>query len=606
MKMKDLLLVAINAKYIHTNLAVRYLKKSADHLDVDFLEMSINDSINRIMRHLLESKTLAYGFSSYIWNIELILKITELLKKARPKALIVLGGPEVSFESAKLLKKYPYIDCITTGSGESKLPQLISQLKAGSFFLMPGVYFSKQFKQQHIINEKPMINIEKQFTDKEFSSPYSEKELLSIKNRLIYYETMRGCPYRCSYCLSSLDKRLLLKPLKMVFAEIDLFFKVGVKQVKLVDRTFNCQPKRALEIFTYIISQANQILQTANEYLMGEKNQVSLPNFHFEMTGDSISPEMIKLLAKAPKGLIQFEIGVQTTYEKALKAIDRPINFEATKDHVKALLRAENIHIHLDLIAGLPYETYEIFAKSFNEVIRLQPDMLQLGFLKGLDGTKIKNEADKHNYEFSSFPPYEIINNAYISAEELYLLKDSETLLDRFYNSGFFSNTLKYLMFSKKLTTSFLTPFDFFSQFAKYWNSKGYFDKGISKESLYGILYQFLNETLADLSSLLSDCLVYDYLIHNQLKEPKFCDVDLLPKEAVFEFLKDDQNQHYLTEFKNWSPKKIVPHIKIVKFTKEFYEFLCPEALGECLQINQEQVLFSLLTKQGSMQIIYI
>ncbi len=595
--MKDLVLVAVNAKYIHTNLALRYLRETLNHLDVEFLEMSINDSLNRIISHLLKSKTLIYGFSSYIWNIDLILKITELLKRARPEALIILGGPEVSFDSEKFLKRHSFIDCVVTGSGELKLPLLMDALKANRLIAIEGIYFSDQLKEKFSksskvsINQKIEMNQVNDLSVIAFPSPYRIDELSALKNRIIYYETIRGCPYRCSYCLSSLETELLLKPLETVFAEIDVFFKAGVKQVKLVDRTFNCQPKRAIRIFKYIIEKAKE-----------NYGSDLRPNFHFEMTGDQISSEMIQCLSKAPKGLIQFEIGVQTTCEKTLKAIDRPINFEKTKTHVRELLKAKNIHIHLDLIAGLPYENFEIFEKSFNQVVALQPDMLQLGFLKGLKGTKIRNQAIKHDYEFSSFAPYEIIRNAYLTAEELYLLKDMEILVDRFYNSGFFSTTIKRLFFSKNK----INPFIFFKNFAKWWGAKGYFDIGISKESLYNYLYHFLNDCNFSFARLLFDCLVYDYYDHNRLKEPGFCKVQALAKEAIFDFLKDDKKRDlYLSEFSHWAPKKIYPQIKIIKLSCEFYQVFYPEEFIKT-QLNKDQQPYLLLTKQRSHKLILI
>lgn len=591
--MKDLLLVAINARYSHTNLATRYLRQALSPLEVQFLEVSINDSLNRILSHLLASETFVYGFSSYIWNIEMILKITELLKKSRPQAVILLGGPEVSFDSEKILEKHAFIDCIVTGNGELKLPQVMENLKASSLTRIAGVYFSKQLKERFPMSSHDQDIERKKWIEplmRDFSSPYEIDELSDLKNRIIYYETMRGCPYRCSYCLSSLDTKVVFKPLDIVFSEIDLFFKMALKQVKLVDRTFNCRPDRAIQIFEYIISQANKHGQGGR-----------LPNFHFEMTGDQISADMISCLSKAPKGLIQFEIGIQTTCEKTLKAIDRPINFEKSKKAVHKLLKMKNIHIHLDLIAGLPYESFDIFENSFNEVIALEPDMLQLGFLKGLKGTKIRNESLKHNYIFADFPPYEIVRNAYLTAEELYLLRDIETLLDRYYNSGFFMMTIKSLFFSAEG----LKPFRFLNDLAKWWGEKGYFDKGIAKENLSAILYYYLKEENL-LTPMLLDCLIYDHFFHNQLKEPEFCQVDALAKEAVFEFLKDQVNHPlYLAEFKNWPSKKIYSQIKIIKLSRAFYQSFFPEELIES-QKNDGREIFILLTKQGKSQLIYI
>lgn len=343
--------------------------------------------------------------------------------------------------------------------------------------------------------------------------------------------------------------------LDRVFAELDFFIEAGVKQVKLVDRTFNCDLGRAKAIFSYLIKQGGET------------------NFHFEMTGDLIDDEMIALLATAPSGLIQFEIGVQSTAPATLSAIGRKISVPRTEEHVKKLLEQQNIHIHLDLIAGLPFENYEIFKESFNQIIALEPDMLQLGFLKCLKGTRIREESDIHDYQYASFPPYEIISNKYISADKLYQLRQIEMLVDRYYNSGAFKNTLAFI-FTDRI---YGTPFDFFETFSYYWDSRGYYDVGKSKEQLYGILKDFFTDHQE--SQLLGEWLKFDFLNRN-LRLPADMSDTSPDKEWIFEFLKEPRNiETYLGEFSDLTPKKIYNQVKFQYFSEVFLSRLTGAAL---------------------------
>lgn len=542
--MKDLVLVAINAKYIHTNLAVRSLKAQQPGFDVEILEMSINDPLHRIVKLLLDQDTKRIGFSCYIWNMEIILKLAEVIKKAKPQVQIIFGGPEVSFDGAALLATHAFCDLIIQGEGEVKLQALLKNPDYNnqeSFSSIQGLCYRNQSGE---IIENPDAQ---PIPLNQFVFPYLNLNIGSLKNKIIYYETMRGCPFSCSYCLSSVKQGLNMLSLDRVFKELDFFIRAGVKQVKLVDRTFNCDMGRAKEIFSYLIKQGGET------------------NFHFEMTGDLIDEEMINLLKTAPPGLIQFEIGVQSTAATTLSAIGRKISVSRTEEHVKKLLAQQNIHIHLDLIAGLPYESYAVFKESFNQVIALNPDMLQLGFLKCLKGTRIRAESEMHHYDYASFPPYEIISNQYISAVELYQLRQIEVLVDRYFNSGAFKHSLAFI-FTAQI---YSTPFDFFEAFSFYWDSHGYYDVGKSKEQLFGILKEFFNDHLK--SEQIGEWLKFDFLSQGNLRLPTGM-IDASPdKEWIFEFLKDPHNiETYLEDFVTLAPKKIYTQVKFQYFSAGF------------------------------------
>jgi len=538
----DLVLVGINSKYIHTNLAVRSLKAQLPEFEVVIVELSINDSLQRIAQHLLNVETSLYGFSCYIWNMELVLKLAEIVKKARPQSKILFGGPEVSFDAPELLNSHPFIDLIIQGEAELKLRQLIAAGEdEGRVHQIPGLCFRSQTGEiKQTPDQKPL-------SMNSLAFPYSSDDLKMSGNRIIYYETMRGCPFSCSYCLSSTIQGVQMLPLERVFREMDVFIAAGIKQVKLVDRTFNCDIKRAKAIFRYLIARGGQT------------------NFHFEMTGDLIDDEMIEILKEAPSGLLQFEIGVQSTDPKALAAIGRKISLKETEENVRKLLANGNIHIHLDLIAGLPYESYDVFKVSFNRVMALHPDMLQLGFLKCLKGTRIRREENGHQYAYTQFPPYEIIANKYISSAELYRLRDIEVLVDRYYNSGCFGMSLAAALNQGP----FQTPFEFFEKFSEFWTAQGYYDVGKSREQLFEILLRFLQNH--GWTQHFRESVKFDMLCLGVMKLPDYLEDHGPDKEWVFEFLKEPANiERYLPDYRGLPAKKIYTRVKFQRFSSEF------------------------------------
>ncbi len=461
------LLCAVNAKYIHSNLAVRYLKKycesSIHHITLD--EFSINDSINNILKSLYLSDADIYGFSCYIWNIRMVLDICSSLRKAKPGAVIILGGPEVSYDPESVLSVNEFIDYLVVGEGEASFLELLDSLTSTEPELI-GIKGIAYRDGRNIIVNPPRPLIE------DLSHlPFPYKRFDDLNNRIVYYETSRGCPFNCQYCLSSTIHGVRFLPLERIKSDIRFFIEAGVRQVKLVDRTFNCDIDRAVTIMEYIIS------------LGGDTN------FHFELAADLINDSFLDTARKSPAGLFQFEIGVQSTNPLTLHAIDRTMNFDKVSSNVNKLVSYGNSHIHLDLIAGLPYEDMESFRKSFNDVYSLHPDMLQLGFLKLLKGSAIREASTAYGMEYHSFTPYEVINTHWLTYSELLLLKDVEQVLEQYHNSGRFRNTLPFLLQSTRAE-----PFGFFLKLADYWNRNSLFGSSRNINELYKILLHFIEE----------------------------------------------------------------------------------------------------------------
>mgnify|MGYP000846378496 CR=1 FL=1 len=487
-----ILLSAINAKYIHSNLAVRYLKKYCETQieGIDIAEFSINDNISSILKKLYCSDAGIYGFSCYIWNISMILDICGSLKKARPEAVIILGGPEVSYDAADLLSKFSFINYIVIGEGEAAMLDLLCFLTDGKGDLpeIPGIAYRSG---ESIVITQPRPDIP--YLD---VIPFPYESFDSLDNRIIYYETSRGCPFNCQYCLSSTIRGVRYLSMDRVRQDIKSFADAGIKQVKLVDRTFNCDLNRSIEIMQYII----------------DLNPSA--NFHFEIAADLIDERFLEIVEKAPDGMFQFEIGVQSTNPKTLSEIKRKMDFDKVSHNVARLLSFKNAHIHLDLIAGLPYEDMESFRKSFNDVYSLKPDMLQLGFLKLLKGSGIRRGCKNYRILHHDFPPYEVISTAWLSFKELLELKDIENMLEQYYNSGRFRHTLDFL-----LQAAEIEPFDFYRRLSEYWNQNGHFSSSNNVNEIYTILKCFAEDTLADRLdqeqfSLLNEYMKLDWLLY--------------------------------------------------------------------------------------------
>lgn len=538
------LLVAVNAKYIHTSLSVRTLKMYANADNVEIAEYTINERVSDILRSIFLKKADAVLFSCYIWNIEMCLEIAQMLKKVSPDTRIVFGGPEVSYDDCEYMKQYNFIDAIIRGEGEMTFKEWLEKGEC-----VDGITYRQG---DEIIRNKDRENIA------DLSSipfPYTAEDIEKNKGKLIYYESSRGCPFRCSYCLSSTTHNVRFRDTELVKAELMFFAEHNVRIVKFVDRTFNADRKRTAELVKFLIDNA--------------KNTT----FHFEIAADLINDELAELFRTAPKGLFQLEIGVQSTNDTTIKAIDRKTDFDKIKKTVNVLKGANGVHLHLDLIAGLPFENLDSFKKSFDDVFALRPDELQLGFLKLLRGTKIRREEQKYGYEYNSKPPYEILKNDFVSYDDILLLKGVEEVFEKYYNSGAFRETMEYLL--KKQ----VSPFELFEKLWLFYEKNGCNTVGQSRNSLYEILSHFCDE------ELFRDILKLDYFTYNKgVSTPKWslspCDKTLL--KGRFEILTEEFVAENLPEYVGILPKEIVKNIHFERFE---YDVLADCKKRKCIII---------------------
>ena len=446
------LFTAVNAKYVHTNIAVRYLKGYVKKhgIDAEFAEFTINETKDDVLKKLYMSYADVYGFSCYIWNIGFVLSVARNLKLLKPECKIILGGPEVSFDAEKLLEENPFIDIIVCGEGEKEILKI---LKNGNF-------------SEKAVYAKSFVSLD------ELDFPYTDGDLEAcVKGeKLIYYETSRGCPFSCSYCLSSVTDGVRYRSLDLVKAEIRKMAEAGALTIKFVDRTFNAERKRAAEIWEFCSK------------LPGKTK------YHFEIGADLLDKNSLGILKNVPPDKFLFEIGVQSTNPETLASVCRKTDMIKLIENIKELKKFGNIHLHLDLIAGLPYEDYHSFARSFNELFELKPDELQLGFLKFLKGSRIRKNAADFGGVYSFDAPYGVFYTDFISAEDIIKLKNIEDVFERYYNSGRFLNSIFYA------AQQFSSPFVFFEKLSEFFDQKGLIGQGVKRISLYELLYEFMSE----------------------------------------------------------------------------------------------------------------
>jgi radical SAM superfamily enzyme YgiQ (UPF0313 family) len=467
------LLIAINAKYEHEGPAVWYLKQACLNKGIParVLRFSINDSLQRIWAAIMEEQPDVAAFSCYIWNRELVIKLISDIKKARPGCSVIVGGPEVSYEGAEKDFFNCGADHVIKGEGESKLPRLLKAIEErDAGFRLPD-------------------DTEGACSETGYISPICPEYLSLIKDRIAYIESSRGCPYRCSYCLSSASRGFILYPPDEIEADIRKLVDAGAKVIKFVDRSFNVNEKHALAIWAIVRKFSGRNV-----------------TFHFEVNADILSDAQIESLLSMPAGLIQIEAGIQSVKHETLKEISRVMDVDKAVNNLKIIMGKGNIHVHTDLIAGLPFDDPESFKESFNRIYDIKAHHLQLGFLKLLHGTRIRLEAEKHGYKYREYPPYEVIENRYISAEEMLVLKGVEEMLDRTWNSGRLWFTLDYL------ADFFESPFDLYNDLALCFKEKGRLYQPISAENLFKLIREFsLSVAGIDLFTL-DSCLAADYV----------------------------------------------------------------------------------------------
>ncbi|MGI6536781.1 MAG: B12-binding domain-containing radical SAM protein [Caldicoprobacterales bacterium] len=532
----NIILTTLNSKYIHSNLALRVLRAYCrnKYPDIRIMEFTINDPLDHIISSLAAEKPQLLGFSCYIWNIRPTLDIISTIKKILPDCKILLGGPEVSYDGEELLYNNHLIDYIIKGEGEQTFYELLNSLTQGKDLEhVNGLIWRNEVR---IVTNQPRKLIELD------SVPFAYEEGLSgLKNKIIYYETSRGCPYRCQYCLSSTTGKVRFLTMDRVKQELAWFVRSGVSQVKLVDRTFNCNAERAKEIFRYLISLGGST------------------NFHFEMAGDLIDKEMLDVLKTAPVGLFQFEIGVQSTRDSTLSLIERKTNINKIREAVLNLIELDNIHIHLDLIAGLPDEDIYSMAQSVNHVLQMRPHRLQLGFLKLLKGSGLREKAEDYNYQYTDYPPYEVLCNHVLSFEELDLLKRIEKLIEIYYNSHRFEKSVAYL-----IDINNGDAYKVFKDMADYWYNKGLYRYSHSKISIYEHLLNYAKTLDSVQMYLFCQLLRFDFVRHEKPGkypeglEPPHNEIKEL-SSWLYKFLQNKENvEQYLPKWQDCTPKQIL------------------------------------------------
>ncbi len=559
-------LVAVNSKFIHSNLAVRYLKSYTKDMDYicDIMEFSINDREERVVEEILNEKPDVIGFSCYIWNINFIKKLSTLIKLIDDKIQILYGGPETSFNPVEFLEENVG-EYLIEGEGEETYRELIDliinvdniynntdesndncrdnvfNLNNENYKKIKGLYYNDN---GNIIygGKRPLMDM----NNIEF--PYSIED--NLENKIVYYEGSRGCPFNCKYCLSSTTHGVRFLDIERVLRELQFFIDKKVRLVKFVDRTFNCNKVFASTVWNYLIEKGEETC------------------FHFEVSADLFGEESLEILKKAPKGMFQFEVGVQTTNNEILKNINRNVEFATIKEKVLELNDLKNIKQHLDLIAGLPGEDFKSFRKSFNEVYEISPNELQLGFLKLLRGSQMREESEKWGMVYSPYPPYEVLKTNNICYDELIVLKKVEHMVDKYLNSGKFYNILNFFTSSDK----FIDIFEFFYELSRFYDSKGYFKRSINSTDYYYLFVEFNRTVNAGDEALLLDIIRYEYFSFNNTKwVPDFLrvEVDKTEERSIKEKIMEQHginsiNKISLFKF-NHDIKKIINDKVVVK-----------------------------------------
>lgn len=497
----------LNAKFIHTNIAIRYLKAYAEpEYQVELSEYTIKDPTMNIVTDLVQRKPDVIGFSCYIWNIEETIKVISMIKKINPSIQIVVGGPEVTYDVREWMEKVPQFDFIVIGEGEETFKKLLQQLDSDrDFKQVAGISYRTESGEIKLNPQAHKLDL------RELPSPYRfEEDIKHLGKRVTYIETSRGCPFSCQFCLSSIEVGVRYFDREKIKEDIRYLMKNGAKTIKFVDRTFNISRSYALEMFRFLI----------DEHLPGTV-------FQFEITADIMRPEVIEFLnQEAPAGLFRFEIGVQSTNDYTNELVMRKQNFEKLTRTVTMVKEGQKIDQHLDLIAGLPEEDYDTFKKTFNDVFEMRPEELQLGFLKMLRGTGLRLRAADHQYIYMDQSPYEILGNNVLSFDDIIKIKQVEDVLEKYWNDHRMDHTIEYLV-----TKSFSSPFEFFQQFGSYWEERGWSRIGHQLEDLFKRLLEFIQFIHLSDQDIILSLMKIDYLENAKFKPRKPWWEDRLDKD---------------------------------------------------------------------------
>ena len=523
------LLTAINAKYIHSNLAVYSLRAYAGKYaqQTEIAEYTINQPMDDILSDIYKKRPDVLCLSCYLWNILYVEQLITEISKVLPGMQIWLGGPEVSYNAVSVMKKYPQVTGVMCGEGEETFLELMEHWmgEGKDLSMIQGIVYRKE--ENCIQNEvRPVMDLSK--------VPFVYDHIEDFQNKIVYYESSRGCPFSCSYCLSSIDKCLRFRDLELVKKELQFFIDHEVPQVKFVDRTFNCKHSHSMAIWTYL-----------KEHDRGKTN------FHFEVAADLLNEEELNLIASLRPGLIQLEIGIQSTNPETITEIRRKMNFEEVKRIVKRIQKTGNVHQHLDLIAGLPYENYERFAQSFRDVYALHPEQLQLGFLKVLKGSYMHEKTRDYELLYQDRPPFEVLSTRWLSYDDVIRLKGVEEMVEVYYNSGQFVNTLRLL------EEEFTDTFVLYENLSRYYEENGLHMMNHSRITRYEVLFAFIKEHVEKDVENYRQMLILDlYLRENVKKRPEFAgEINIEKREAAAFYEKEEEEHHYLKGYE-WFDKR--------------------------------------------------
>ena len=541
----NVLLTALNSKFIHTNLAVRYLKQFAKERGYccEIAEYTVNQHLPDILDEIYRLRPDVLFLSCYIWNIEMMLELAEEYRRICPDIIIVAGGPEVSYNSEEILQNNPAFNAVLRGEGEAAFTEYLEFLhKKREINCVSSLSYRDETGNILSTPDAPPLDLS--------LLPFPYEDLSSLSNRILYFETIRGCPFRCSYCLSSIDKSVRFRSLSLVKKELDFFLERKVPQVKFVDRTFNCRREHTLGIWKHILDHDNGVT-----------------NFHFEVSADLFDQEELEMIGRMRPGLIQLEIGVQSTNPDTIREIRRKMDLTKLEAAVDRVHEYRNTHQHLDLIAGLPWEGLDSFLQSFDDVYRMEPDQLQLGFLKVLKGSYMASQAGAYGLRYRMTPPYEVLSTRWLSYEDVIRLKAMEEMVEVYYNSGQFSNTLKLL------EQEYPSPSELFLDLAAYYEDHGFAGLSHSRMARYEILYGFIKEreerktghgqtgeAASDTClSAFRDRLMEDlYLRENAKSRPSFA-MDQGPfKDRIREFFQtEEQERRWLPAYKDHDSRQM-------------------------------------------------
>lgn len=535
--MKRVLLIGVNAKFIHSNPAIYSLSAYArEHIyenltdgALELVEYTINQNMENILADIYRRKPDIAAFSCYIWNWNMIQDILTELPKVLPNIKIWLGGPEVSFHGEKLLEHFPAVAGIMLGEGENTFTELLK------FYQFEQEKGKRLEEIGGLLLRSGMTGAQKPVCMEELPFFYEKEGLERFENRILYYESQRGCPFRCAYCLSSIDKTVRFRSLDTIKRHMQFFLDRKVPQVKFIDRTFNCNAKHAYEVWKYLKEHDNGIT-----------------NFHFEIAADLLTKEELEVMSDMRPGLIQLEIGVQSTNEKTLKAIHRDTDLRHLREMVTKVREFKNIHQHLDLIAGLPYEDYESFMKSFNEVYAMKPQQLQLGFLKVLKGSPIEEKTSEYGIIYNAKSPYEVLYSKWLSFDDVLKLKRIEEMVELYYNSNQFVNTIRIL------ETEFSSAFAIYEALAVFYGEKGYVTNTPARVYRYQVLLDFAMSIHPEKQELYTQLLTYDmYLRENLKSRPNFANSE--DREEIRTFYKEEAKcPRYLKDYQGYQAAQLI------------------------------------------------